>query len=90
MILIFLIYFTIDLTEEKNEHPIELMHKNICYMVIICNWNKNTLQIHIFNHYIIIFPFYMIDEYELYLKDVKKNIRKIYLKNINYILNIQY
>tara|TARA_Y100000591_G_C21627002_1_gene590810 strand:- start:258 stop:770 length:513 start_codon:yes stop_codon:yes gene_type:complete len=87
IILIFLIYFTIDLTEEKNEHPIELMKKTIVIWLLFVIGTKTHYK---FTYLIIIllFSLYMIDEYELYLKDNKKKYDKDLFKK--WELYIQY
>jgi uncharacterized membrane protein YbjE (DUF340 family) len=69
-ILIFLIYFTIDLTEEKNEHPIELMKKTFIIWLLFVIGTKTHYKF-TFLIIILLFSLYMIDEYELHLKDKK-------------------
>ena len=75
MILLFLIYFTIDLTEKKNEHPIELIKKTFIIWLLFVIGTKTHYK---FTYLIIIllFALYMIDEYELYLKDKEKKYDK--------------
>ena len=94
LIIIFLIYFTLDFIEKKKKHPIDILKKTIIIWILFIVSTK-TYYIFTFMFILFLFCLYVIDEYEVYLKENnikynKNNIDKTrtYLEYLSFIMLI--
>lgn len=90
IVIICLIYFTIDFTNDKNRHPLETMKSTLFIWVCYIMMSKQTVYF-VIALFIILISIYMINNYKEYLMDEKKdnemvNTLESYEEYLTYIL----